>query len=59
MYKLNKGLYGLKKAYRKGNIHLHKFLTALGFKLSQEDPTTNSLKKEGHFIMQLVYVDDV
>ncbi|CAM8890431.1 unnamed protein product [Rhodiola kirilowii] len=57
--KLIKSLYGLKQASRQWFAKFSEAITDFGFQRSQNDYSLFTMKKDGAFIILLVYVDDV
>ncbi|CAM8911264.1 unnamed protein product [Rhodiola kirilowii] len=57
--KLNKSLYGLKQAPRLWFNRFSDALLAYGFQQSSHDHSLFSYDHNGHFLILLVYVDDV
>ncbi|KAI5346452.1 hypothetical protein L3X38_014331 [Prunus dulcis] len=57
--KLKKSLYGLKQAPRAWNAKFTGYLPALGFKISQSDPSLFVKHEGSDVIMLLLYVDDI
>ncbi|PKU87036.1 Retrovirus-related Pol polyprotein from transposon TNT 1-94 [Dendrobium catenatum] len=57
--KLNKAIYGLKKAPRQWYNTFTSFLVTLGFSHSQADPSLLIYRKDQVQIFLLVYVDDI
>ena len=59
VFRLNKALYGLKKAPRGWYERLSKFLLKNGFKKGKIDNTLFLLKREHELLIIQVYVDDI
>ncbi|CAM8971500.1 unnamed protein product [Rhodiola kirilowii] len=57
--KLVKSLYGLKQASRQWFAKFSEAITEFGFQRSQNDYSLFTMKKNGDFLILLVYVDDV
>ncbi|CAM8905835.1 unnamed protein product [Rhodiola kirilowii] len=57
--KLQRSIYGLKQASRQWFSRFSDSLIHFGFKQSLEDYSLFTLRRNGHFIILLVYVDDV
>ncbi|CAM8889941.1 unnamed protein product [Rhodiola kirilowii] len=57
--KLVKSLYGLKQASRQLFAKFSEAITDFGFQSSQNDYSLFTIKKDGAFLILLVYVDDV
>lgn len=57
--KLSKALYGLKQAPRAWFQRLSTFLLTYGFTCSRADTSLFVLRKDGHIMYLLVYVDDL
>lgn len=58
VYKLNKGLYGLKQASRSWNEKLNKFLENFGLKRINSDQCVYFMDANGIIIILGIYVDD-
>lgn len=56
--KLNRSLYGLKQAPRCWNNRFGRFLSQLGFKVSEADPCLYTREKNGKKLLLVLYVDD-
>ena len=59
VYKLNKGLYGLKHAPRTWYGGIDKFLSSLGFTKSKADCNLYHKVEDGNRVILLLYVDDL
>lgn len=59
VYKLNKALYGLRKALRASNEKLNKVLEKLSFKRCSKEPSLYRKKVKGRLLLVAVYVDDL
>src|ERR1019366_8260507 len=59
VFRLNKALYGLRRAGKLWNETLHKELIGSGLQQSQEDPCLYFKHTDTSIIMLLVYVDDI
>lgn len=57
--KLNKSLYGLKKAPKYWNEKFDNFITKLGFTRSKNDSCLYFKREEGKYMYVLLYVDDI
>jgi hypothetical protein len=56
--RLRKALYGLKQAPRAYNKTFDAWLQSQGFRPGQADPCLYTRRKDGHFIMLSIHVDD-
>ena len=59
MFKLEKALYGLKKAPRAWYDRLSQFIHSKGYKRGMVDKTLFTLQKGEHILLVQVYVDDI
>lgn len=59
VYLLHKALYGLRQAPRAWFDKLKQSLITLGFQNSKSDSSLFYIRKGGHLLLALVYVDDI
>jgi len=59
VFKLQKGLYGFKKANREWFAKLSSFLRSIGYTQSMNDHSLSINSSKGSFTTLLVYVDDI
>lgn len=59
VYKLNKALYGLRKALRAWNEKINKVLERLSFVKCSKEPSLYRKRSKEHLVVVTVYVDDL
>src|SRR5579871_618538 len=59
IYRLKKGLYGLKQAGRIWNETLHNFLISKGYKALDSEPSIYIRKIEKNIMIIATYIDDL